>query len=161
LNKIKVYYKKITGGAGRADSGSSLIEALISLALISFVVVSIMSGVSQQQVTNQNNTDKNSAIMLAEMRLEELGKFNADQLAEEVFVDHIIAKDNGFEVFGEGVQPPNVEKLFRRTTTVSKDLLQQVAIIRVEVEYGAYFVDKYGSELIYPAQVAITTRRAL
>ena len=59
----------------KINRGGSLVEALVSVAIISFVVVSILSGFAQQQADTNRNTDKNMAVMLAEMRMEEMLKF--------------------------------------------------------------------------------------
>lgn len=139
--------------------GASLIEALIATAIVAFVVVSILSGVTQTQVTSKNTGDRNIAVMLAELRIEELLKFPSNQLAEERWTDIIVVKDNGFELFDIG-SDPGVERQMRRTTDISKDLLQQVAFIEVTVEYGSYY-EATGSTLKYPASVVFSTRRAL
>jgi hypothetical protein len=154
-NKTKHRYGKTNG----RDKGTSIIEALISVAIIGFVVISILAAISQQQATTKQTTDKNVAILLAELRMEELFKFPSRQLAIEEYIDYIVFKGQGFEVYDQGQGDPRVEKQFRRTTKITKDLLQQVATIRVEVEYGAIFMDSSGSELKYPSRIALTSRR--
>ncbi len=154
-NKTKHRYVK----KNDMNKGTSIVEALISVAIIGFVVISILAAISQQQATTKQTTDKNVAVLLAEMRMEELFKFPSRQLSIEEYTDYIIFKGNGFEVYDQGQGDPRVEKQFRRTTKITKDLLQQVATIRVEVEYGAIFMDSSGSELKYPSRIVLTSRR--
>ncbi|NIO84454.1 MAG: hypothetical protein GTN53_28420 [Candidatus Aminicenantes bacterium] len=156
-NKTKHRNKKKNG----MNKGTSIIEALISVAIIGFVVISILAAISQQQATTKQTTDKNMAVLLAELRMEELFKFPSRQLAIEEYIDYIIFKGHGFEVYDESLGDPRVEKQFRRTTKITKDLLQQVATIRVEVEYGAVFMDSAGSQLRYPSKIVLTSRRTI
>ena len=145
----------------KRNKGGTLVEALISVAIISFVIVSILSGFSQQQADTNRNTDKNMAVMLAEMRMEELMKFPSGQLVQETFVDYVVLKPNGFVVYGEGVQAPNELRQFRRTAAITReDLLQQLATIRVTVDYGAMREKVGSSTLIYPYSVQLTSRRS-
>lgn len=145
----------------KINKGSSLVEALISMAIISFVIVSILSGFAQQQADTSRNTDKNMAVMLAEMRMEELLKFPSDQLVEKTYVDYIVLKSYGFKVYdGEKYLDPKELRQLRRTTEiVREDLLQQLATIRVTVEYGAR--KGAGSDMIYPFRVELNSRRSL
>ncbi|MGD2088692.1 MAG: hypothetical protein PVH61_21115 [Candidatus Aminicenantes bacterium] len=143
----------------KIKKGASLVEALISVAIISFVIVSILSGFTQQQADTSRNTDKNMAVMLAEMRMEELLKFPSSKMLEETFVDYIVPKPNGYEVFGEDDTPPNELRQFRRTARIEKlDLLKQLATITVTVEYGAR--KGAGTEMLYPYRIEMTTRRS-
>lgn len=143
----------------KKDRGGTLVEALISIAIISFVIVSILSGFAQQQSDTKRNTDKNMAIMLAEMRMEELLKFPSDRLVEEAFVDYIVLAHDGYTVYGEGDSIPAEPKQIRRTTTITKeDVMGQIATIRVVVDYGAV-ID--GSDVKYPYSIQFTTRRSL
>jgi len=142
----------------RHNKGATLVEALIATVIVAYVVVSILSGVTQHQVTSRNNGDRNVAVTLAELRMEELLKFPVSQMLEEEWTDIIIVKDSGYQVYDEAADP-RVERQFRRTTTVSMDLLQQLATISVVVEYGSYY-DANGSTFRYPARVAFTSRRS-
>lgn len=144
----------------KINKGSTLIEALISIGLISFVIVSILSGFSQQQADTSRNTDYNMAVMLAEMRMEELIKFPSGKLVEETFVDYIVLVPNGFKVYGEGDTIPSELRQFRRTATITReDLLQQLATIKVTVEYSAR--KGTGGEMYYPFRVELNSRRSL
>ena len=96
----------------KINKGGTLIEALISIGLISFVIVSILNGFAQQQVNTSGNTDHNMAVMLAEMRMEELMKFPSGQLVEETFVDYIVLRPNGFDVYGEEDEVPSELRQF-------------------------------------------------
>ncbi len=147
---------------GKHNKGFSMIEALISTAIVGYVVVAILSGVSQQQMNTQTTTERNQAVMAAELRLEELLKFPSDRLVEETYTDYIVFKADGITVVKEGQTAPNQLRQFRRTTTISKeDLLGQLATIRVVVEYGAQKESVSSYELIYPFRVELSTRRSL
>lgn len=143
------------------DKGISIVEALISVAIIGFVVISILAAISQQQATTKQTADKSVAVLLAELRMEELFKFPSRQLAIEEYTDYVVYKGHGFEVYDESQGDPRVEKQFRRTTKITKDLLQQVATIRVEVDYGAVFMDSSGSKMRYPSKVVLVSRRTI
>ena len=148
----------------KINKGSSLVEALISVAIISYVVVSILSGFAQQQADTNRNTDKNMAVMLAEMRMEELMKFPSGQLVHETFVDYVVLKPTGFVVYGEGDDIPNELRQFRRTADINRDddvqdTLDQLVTITVTVEYSAR--KGTGTEMIYPYNVQLISRRSL
>lgn len=151
----------------KINKGGTLVEALISVAIISFVIVSILSGFSQQQADTNRNTDKNMAVMLAEMRMEELMKFPSDQLVKETFVDYVVLKSNGFKVYGENDSIPNELRQFRREAVISDvtdpavDPLNQMVEITVTVGYGAMREKVGSSTLIYPYSVQLTSRRSL
>ena len=142
---------KTQNNENKKNKGSTLVEALIALGIVSFVIVSILSGISQQQLSTQNVSDKNAAVMLAEMRMEELLKFPSGQLSIEEYTDYIVQNDKGFVVSDTET---NAQKQFRRTTTIKKDLLQQVATVRVRVDYGKK-KDKY------PFHVELVSRRGI
>ena len=156
-NKTKHRHRKKNG----MNKGISIIEALISVAIIGFVVISILAAISQQQATTKQTADKSVAVLLAELRMEELFKFPSRQLGIEEYTDYVVYKGHGFEVYDESQGDPRVEKQFRRTTKITKDLLQQVATIRVEVDYGAVFLDSSGSKMRYPSKVVLVSRRTI
>lgn len=140
---------KTQNNKNKKNKGSTLVEALISTAILAFVIVTILGAFSQQQMATRKNADKNAAILLAEQRMEELLKFRSEQLTEEMYRDYAVYRSDKFQYFDSD---PNKKNQFRRTTTISMDLLQQVATIRVEVEYGM----KDGG---YPFRVVLSTRR--
>jgi len=139
--------------ATQPEQGSSLIEALISVMIIAFVVVSIMGGFSQQQLNSRTTSRKNVAAQLAEQRLEELLKFPTPQMITETYIDYIIHKDEGFEIYDTAANP-NVQKQYRRTTDVNIDLLGQIATIRVTVEFPLTGAN-------YPFKVLLETKRGI
>jgi type II secretory pathway pseudopilin PulG len=51
--------------------GFTIVEALVAMAILAFVIVTILGGFSQQQVATRKTATKNTALILAEMRLEE------------------------------------------------------------------------------------------
>ena len=136
-----------------------VVSSVLDCDVISLVVVSILSGVTQQQLLTKNNVDKNAAILLAEMRMEELMKFPAGQLMEETYYDYILLKDGKFDISLEGAPDPLEERQFRRTTVITKDLLQQLATIRVIVDYGAVYTSRAGTAVKYPFRVFLVSRR--
>jgi hypothetical protein len=157
----------------KQKKGSSLVEALISVAIISFVVVSILSGFTQQQADTRRNSDKNTAVMLAEQGMEEIIKFPYDQLVEEVYVNYFVPKPNGYDFYAEDDDPPNQLRQFRRTVEIDKgegivsgvgspkgDFVKKLAVITVTVEYGAQKKSVAESTLIYPYQVQLISRRS-
>jgi competence protein ComGC len=129
----------------KRETGSTLVEALIATAILSFVVVSILGAVAQQQMTTRNSSDKNIAIFLAETRMEELLKLPANQLQEETFVDYAVPKtvidetsaySYNLVFIPEDENPPVEKRQFRRTTDIQLDDLGEMADISVLVEYG-------------------------
>jgi len=142
------------------SKGSTLVEALISTAILSFVIVSILGAVSQQQMTTRNTSDKNIAVFLAESRLEELLKLPANQLQPETFVDYAVQKTNpsgssynyNLDFISEDEDPPDELRQFRRTTNIIIDDLGEMADITVTVDYGR-------TKDIYPFSVVLTARR--
>lgn len=133
------------------ERGASMIEALISVGLLSFVIVSILGAFSQQQANTRSTSARNIAIRLAEMRLEDLLKFPTSQMTEETFVDYVIAKENGFDVFDSD---PNQQQQYRRTTRIIMDLLGQIATLEVTVDYPL-------TSTSYPFQVTMRTKRGV
>ena len=143
----------------KINKGGTLVEALVSIAIISFVVVSIFSGFSQQQSDTTRIGDKNMAVMLAEQRMEELLKFPSSRMDIGSYVDYIVLKASGPVVYDENKAVPSQLRQFRRTTDIQKtDLLQQLATITVTVEYGAR--KGSGNEMFYPYSVQLVTRRS-
>ncbi|MCX6583168.1 MAG: prepilin-type N-terminal cleavage/methylation domain-containing protein [Candidatus Aminicenantes bacterium] len=135
--------------------GFTIVEALVAMAILAFVIVTILGGFSQQQVATRKTASKNTAILLAEMRLEELLKFPSSQLAPinttQVNTDFIISRGNTFEYSNDDM---NDVDQFRRTTRIQNDTLE-LATIQVMVEYG---LDRHGT---YPFRVVLSTRRGL
>lgn len=133
-----------------------MVEALIAMAIIAFVIVTILGGFSQQQVATRKTASKNTALILAEMRLEELLKFTAAQLVAagttQVTTDYIISRNNTFEYYNDD---QNDMDEYRRTTRLQGDLLGDVATVQVMVEYGRA---KTGD---YSYRVVLGTRRSL
>ena len=129
----------------KCEKGSTLVEALIATAILSFVIVSILGAVAQQQMTTRRTSDKNTAVFLAESRLEELLKLPANQLQEETYVDYAVPKpksvsDGSYEFdmvyVPQGEAIPTSSRHFRRTTDIQIDDLGEMADIMVMVEYG-------------------------
>ena len=49
-----------------SNKGSTLMEILLSIALVAFVLVAVLTGFTQQQVSTQKNFSKNLAVTLAQ-----------------------------------------------------------------------------------------------
>jgi prepilin-type N-terminal cleavage/methylation domain-containing protein len=144
------------------NKGFTLVEALVGMGIIAVVMVGILSTFSQQQMASRKNSEKNTAVILAEMKMEELMKFSAVRLKEWLdeddsrknVVDYIIHKDNKFKSFDAD---PNEPKQYRRTTRVWIDFVTDIANIHITVEYGR---TKLGlDKLVYPFQINLSTRR--
>ncbi|MCK4763933.1 MAG: type II secretion system protein [Candidatus Aminicenantes bacterium] len=172
MNKINVFQKYVRkenlpdGGCGslhpgngfdrnKDKAGFSLIEVLFSIAILSFVIVSILSAFAQRMQTDRNTGFKNVAIILAEAKLEEYIKFPSTQISmafPATAVDYIVYKG--------GKRPeilqsdPGLNKQFRRTAQVTQD--GNLARIRVVVEYGYVARDSH-----YPFRVVLSSQRGL
>lgn len=135
-------------------TGFTLVEALIAMAILSFIIVTILSGFTHQKMATRKVADKNLALGLAEMKMQELQKFSATQLTPGITTDWIIHRDGLFKVF---LSDPNDVDQFRRTTAIAVEpgnVLQQKMVIQVMVEYGK---DKN----TYPFRVVLSTKRGL
>jgi len=122
-------------------------EILISIALVAFVLVAILTGFTQQQVSSQKNFSKNLAVTLAEQRLEETIKFPAAQLVPGTTVDYIVPTGGTYAVHDS---EPNHPDRMRRTLTIAGagDLMD----VGVRVEYGYTRGE-------YPFFITLSTRR--
>ena len=132
------------------NKGFSLIEALIATAVLAFLVLSILSGFSSQIYSNKKNRGKTMAVTLAEERVEQLIKYNAEQIATLGLVgtDTVDTFENAVFVKGH---PEYLQ--FRRTTNIVQDPTNaEMVNIRVTVEYG-----KKGNR--YPFRIVLRTRR--
>ena len=126
--------------------GFTLVEALLAMTIVIFVVVSILSGFTQQMVTNRYAQAKNVAITLAESKIEDYLKFPASQMPAGS-VDYIVERNKSLVVY---TSDPNVDDQFRRTAEVISDF--SMNIVRVTVEYG-----KRGTR--YPFRVVLSSSR--
>ncbi|MCU0285478.1 MAG: prepilin-type N-terminal cleavage/methylation domain-containing protein [Acidobacteria bacterium] len=136
------------------NKGFSLVEALIAMAIISFVIVNILGGFSFQQMSSRKDAEKNTAILLADMRMQDLVKYNSTQLIAGVTTEFIVHKGKDFQVYAEADNPDD-QSQFRRTTIIEPaDMLGHMMAIRVMVEYG--FKNNE-----YPFRVVLSTRRGL
>ena len=144
------------------NKGFTLIEALVGMAIIAVVMVGILSTFSQQQILSRKNSEKNTAVILAEMKMEELLKFSSVRLREwldeditrENVADYITHKDGTFQFYDED---PGELKQYRRTTKVGTDLVTDIANIHITVEYG---LTKIGLDsFVYPFHITLSTRR--
>lgn len=126
--------------------GFTLVEALVAMTIVIFVVVSILSGFTQQMVTNRFAGSKNIAINLAESKIEDYLKFPASQMPAGS-VDYVVEINKRMVVY---TADPNAENQYRRTTQVTADSTMNT--VRVTVEYG-----KHGAR--YPFRVVLTSMK--
>jgi type II secretory pathway pseudopilin PulG len=129
------------------NQGFTFIEALVSVAIIGFVIISILNGFTYQQLSTKNISSKNLAISLAETRLEEFLKFPGSELTDGTTIDYIVQGVNSLNFYSSD---PNQPKQLRRTTVISS--VGNLKSIAVVVEYG-----KTGNT--YPFRVSLSTRR--
>lgn len=115
------------------NKGMTLVEVLLSIGILSFVVVSILVGFTQNQVNTARTHGKNTAIYLAESKLEELLKLPASTLAGMTGSEETLDKQG---------------QKFKRNFTID-DLGNNMVRVQVEVAYGKNF----------PFRVSLTTKR--
>ncbi len=129
--------------------GFTLVEAMLAMAIVLFVVVSILSGFTQQMVSNRYAGAKNIAISLAEAKIEDYLKFPAAQMPAGG-VDYVVEQNRQLVV---STGNPNREDQYRRTTVITPSVdFPNLNVIRVTVEYG-----KHGDR--YPFRVVLTSQR--
>lgn len=133
----------------KKTNGFTLVEALLAMTIVIFVVVTILTGFTQQMVSNRYAQSKNVAITLAESKLEDYMKFPASQMPA-ASVDYLVERNKKMVVYSTD---PNVDDQYRRTTTVSPDPANfMISEVRVMVEYG-----KRGDR--YPFRVILTSEK--
>lgn len=136
----------------KSTSGFTLVEALIAMAIIAFLIVTILSGFSHQRMATRKLAEKNLAIAVADLRMQELQKFNAGQLTPGITTEWVTHRDGLFKVFQSD---PDSQGQFRRVTSIAKeqgDVLGEKMVIQVLVEYG-----RAGNT--YPFRVVLSTKR--
>ena len=132
----------------KKNNGFTLVEALMAMTIVIFIVVSILSGFTQQMVTNRNSGAKNIAITLAESKIEDYLKFPASQM-QASSVDYVV--DRGKQLVVLTVDPDENNQ-YRRTAQVIAIPSTNMSEIRVTVEYG-----KHGNR--YPFLVTLSSTR--
>jgi len=130
-------------------NGFTLVEALLAMAIVIFVVVGILTGFTQQMVTNRYAGAKNIAISLAETKIEEYLKYPASQMPA-TSVDYVVESGRRLVVY---TGDPNLDDQYRRTTVVTTSTdFSTMNVVRVTVEYG-----KIGDR--YPFRVVLNSQR--
>ncbi len=114
------------------DKGATLVEALISVAIMSFVVIGILSGFSQQQMSTRSTYQKNIAVLIAEKQMEEIFKYPSGNLKKESFTQFVVHHKNTFEFLSSD---PGIPGQYRVTTDIILDPMEQMATITVSVEF--------------------------
>lgn len=135
-------------------NGFTLVEALIAMAILSFIIVTILSGFTHQKMATRKIADKNLALSLAEIKMQELQKFSAGQLTAGITTDWIIHRKGLFKVYQSD---PNDVDQFRRVTFISVEqgnVLGDKMVIQVMVEYGK-------EKNTYPFRVVLSTKKGI
>ena len=130
----------------KSNKGFTLVEALVAMAIVIFVVISILSGFTQQMVVNRFAGSKNVAINLAESKIEEYLKFPGSQM-KAASVDYVVERNKRLVVY---TADPDAKDQYRRTSVVND--VGTIKEIRVTVEYG-----KHGAR--YPFRVVLTSMK--
>jgi len=139
------------------NGGFTLVELLISTAILGFVIVSILNGFTYQQYRSKSNLGKNLAISLAETKLEEMLKHTKTYWEDNYSLpytqtEYIIRSGNMMLPPVES-EPTNIESVMRRTTKVIDDSeYWNMLIFTVTVEYGK-------NASVYPFKVVLQTRK--
>ncbi len=156
---------KISNRSKRSAKGFSVIEAIVGVTILAFVLMTIISALIHQRTSTKKTSSKNIAITLADMKLQEMMQYSAEQL--EIFVQeptHLnrvveyITYSNGQYVVADELQ--NDQNSFRRSTWVELDLLGELATIQVVVDYGPLRRDSKGTLSDWPFKVGLSTKRA-
>ncbi len=133
----------------KKNNGFTLVEALLAMTIVIFIVVSILSGFTQQMVSNRYAGAKNIAITLAESKIEDYLKFPASQMPAGG-VDYVVERGRRLVV---STSDPDVKDQYRRTATVVPSVaFPAMNTVRVMVEYG-----KRGAR--YPFRIVLTSQR--
>jgi len=133
----------------KKTKGFTLVEALLAMTIVLFVVVGILSGFTQQMVSNRYVGAKNIAIILAETKLEDYLKYPASQMPANS-VDYVVESGRRLIVH---TSDPDVNDQFRRTTTITPVLaFPSMNLVQVTVEYA-----KRGNR--YPFRVILSSTR--
>jgi type II secretory pathway pseudopilin PulG len=132
----------------KKTKGFTLVEALLAMTLVLFVVVAILSGFTQQMVSNRYAGAKNIAITLAETKIEDYLKYPASQMPANS-VDYVVERNKRLVVV---TVDPDEDNQYRRTAQVNAIPTTNLSEVRVTVEYG-----KRGDR--YPFRVSLSSTR--
>lgn len=138
--------------------GFSIVELLIAVVILGFVIVSLLTAFAQRMQTDNNTNYKNTAITLAEAKIEEYLKFPSSQIttiypvSPATAVDYIVMHGTSRPI--TSANDPDLNRQFRRTVEVIQD--GNLSTINVTVEYG-YIARNQN----YPFSVVLTTQRGL
>jgi len=151
----------------RHEKGATLTEVLVAFSIITFVMTTIVGGIIRQQATVKSTDERNAAVLLAEMKIEELFKFPADQqLDNDKFQEYIRYVNGGFEQIATstGTAPLSMDdkwtKVLRRVTEIKRDLMRQMATISITVQFGSKY-NKSKGQYDFSNTITMNTRRAL
>jgi hypothetical protein len=131
-----------------------MFEILIAIGLLSIVIMGVTSGFFQQQMATKTTGDRNTAITLAELTLEENMKLPGNQLTVGDVTDYVLVTDQGF---GNALDTAPKTTHMRRIVSIGYDYTSgasSVATIRVQVWFG-----KKGKT--YPFHVTLNTSRRM
>lgn len=133
-------------------NGFTLIETIIGMALLAFVIVSILGAFSQIQLNTKYVNDKNLALVFAESKMEEILKYPGSSpvltATSTSVIDYAYKSANSLTT-ATSTDPGKADQ-FRRTLNITAaDNLKNVQVI---VEYGY-------KNPIYPFRVSLNSRR--
>ncbi|MCP4158413.1 MAG: hypothetical protein GY757_62515 [bacterium] len=124
----------------KKEFGFSMMEALIAVGIMGFVIMSILTGFSQQKIQTQKNYTRSIAVSLSEAKMDELLNYTATELNTKISsgeiinpgVDYIVLSKDDISI--EDSDPSTEFAEMRRTTTLTQN--GTFLEIEVIVEYG-------------------------
>ncbi len=124
----------------KKEFGFSMMEALIAVGIMGFVIMSILTGFSQQKIQTQKNYTRSIAVSLSEAKMDELLNYTATELNAKISsgeiinpgVDYIVLSKDDISI--EDSDPSTEFAEMRRTTTLTQN--GTFLEIEVVVEYG-------------------------
>ena len=128
-------------------SGFTLIETLIGVAMLGFVIITVVAAFSQIQLNTRNLGDKNLAMLLCESSMEQLLKYPGSALTATTTTDYAFKTPDSYRV---QATDPGRDNQFRRTITLTNS--GNMMLIQVLVEYG----NRSGN---YPFRVSLNSQR--
>lgn len=136
---------------------------MVCVAILGFVIVTILGTFSHQQMVTRKLNDKNAAVRMADAKLQELLKFNPLQLRAYAIglpnrgVDEeYLYEEKGTFIVSKG-NPMNPNQ-FRRIVLVEPDIVGQIATISVMVQYK---LDGEPETNRYAFRVMVSARRTI
>jgi Tfp pilus assembly protein PilV len=131
-------------------NGFTLVETIIGVAILAFVIITILGAFSQIQLNTKYVNDKNLALVFAESKMEEILKYPGSELTATSTADIDYAYKSSNSLSLPTSTDPDKADQFRRTLNITE--AGNLKNVQVTVEYG-----KKGS--IYPFRVSLNSQR--